>query len=295
MKHCSGSFALLITFLCAACASSGSISSAPLPTPLPETTADTVTRKVGTSTSWKITPSFQPQAYSSSLTTIITEIDGSASQRDSLTTQVVYSISTDRSSDSLSFSGSVTSFSIQGEMSELPESQMRFPIHFTGRISNHNVSSQVSDTSMKSSVSCADPSLIPLRTVERNLFTMPLELVSRQTWTDSTTSTVCNGMLPLTVTSIRTFEVVGELELDGSLALVFDQNERTFSKGEGSQGQHRILVETQGVRVGHLYIDRSSGQLLGVNLTSKITLTTQSSGRVQKFLQNSTEITRRTR
>jgi hypothetical protein len=106
---------------------------------------------------------------------------------------------------------------------------------------------------------------------------------------------VCSGTLPLTVISLRKFRVTEESQLDGNPALVLEQNEKTFSQGEGSQGQHRIFVEGHGSTTGQLYIDRASGELLQANLTSSDTLSIRSSGRVQQFLQSSTGITTRYR
>ncbi|MGH7250066.1 MAG: hypothetical protein ACREGC_03760, partial [Minisyncoccia bacterium] len=94
-------------------------------------------------------------------------------------------------------------------------------------------------------------------------------------------------------TVIRTLNVVGESELEGRPVLVIDENERTFSKGEGSQGQHQINIETQGSTKGRLYFDRDSGQMLSLNSSNKTSISIKSSARFQHFSENSTEITQR--
>ena len=298
MTHHVEKLALLTAFLYLGCASSspGAGTSLPLPAPVPETAPQASTTPIRTGSSWKITPTSQPQAYSTLLTTLVTETGGPGPRRqDSLTTRANYSISTTRTADSLSFTGSITSFSVQGSASEMSEAQPMFPIFFTGTLRNHGITTQRSDASVTGSNLCSDIDQASLRIVQHNLIPVPFELTDQQIWTDSTSSIICSGTLPLTLTSVRTFQIMGESEFEGSPALVIEQNERTFSRGEGSQGQHRIFMETQGLTNGRLYIDRSSGLLLAANLTNKLSLAIQSSGRTQHFTQISTETTQRIR
>lgn len=287
----------LTAFLYMGCTSSsrGAGTSIPAPVQLPETAAETQAIPITTGASWKIIPTSQPQAYSTLLTTVVVEQDGSTPRRDSLTTRANYSISTTKNADSLSFSGSITSFNVQGSASEGTEAHVPVPIPFTGTLHKHNINTQRSGSQPTSTNLCSEANQASLRIVQRSLFQLPLELTDQQVWKDSTSSIVCSGMLPLTLTSVRTFRMMGESEFEGSPALVIEQTEKTFSKGEGSQGQHRIFIETQGLTNGHLYVDRSSGVLLAADLRNKLSLAIQSSGRVQHFTQNSTEITRRIR
>lgn len=293
MKCHSGSLVLFTIFLYAGCASSPSVPSLPVPTPIAETAPDASV--IPPHTSWKITPSSQPQSYSSILTTVVAQTNIETQRQDTLTIRGLYSIRTTRTADSLSFSGSITGFTVQGPMTGTLESQPTLPILFTGKISNHNIRAQGPDDLGNSLNSCNNTFRAPMTMVQRNLFLTPLELIDQQVWTDSTSSIICSGTIPVVITSIRTFHVIGESDLDGNPALVIDENERTFSKGEGSQGQHRVLLETQGSTNGRLYLDRSSGQLLTANLINKTSVSVQSSGRVQYFSQNSTEIVQRTR
>jgi hypothetical protein len=296
MKRYPGIFILLITtFFHTGCASSSPVSSSPSPVSIPEPTSSTPATTLRSAVFWKITPTSQTQAYSSLVTTVITEESPSTPRRDSLTTEALYSISSMRRSDSLSFSGLITNFTVKGGTPDILELQPTFPIPFTGSVTSHNITIQRSDSPASNSNSCSNGFQAPLRTVQRNLFSLPLEMTYQQTWTDSVSSSLCNGALPVTITTIRTFHVVGESEIEGSLALLIDENERTFSRGEGSQGQHQILVETQGSTNGRIYVNRNSGQLLAANLTTKSSVSIQSSGRIQHFFQNSTETIRQLR
>jgi hypothetical protein len=97
------------------------------------------------------------------------------------------------------------------------------------------------------------------------------------------------------VISLQAFHVAGQSQLNNTPALIVDTKERTFSKGEGSQGQHHIVIEGRGSTTGRLYIDQISGILLQKNFTATDTLTVHSSGRTQRFLQVSTGITQKIR
>lgn len=288
------SFVLLATFCSVGCASSSGTATLPSPATAPDGTPETPQALPHRLTSWRITPTSQSQAYSSVLTTVITEAGAPAARRDSLTTQVSYSIGATAIADNVSFSGIVTSFSTSGSSPEASELPLTLPFSFSGQWNNHEITFQRLNSAAGVN-SCADLSQTPLSVVQRNLILLPLELVDQQTWTDSTSLSVCSGILPLNLTTIRSFHVAGESEINGVPVLMIDQNERTFSKGEGSQGQHRIIVESQGTSTGRFYLDRQSGQLLTANLTSKASVSIQSSGRIQHFQQNSTTVTQRAR
>lgn len=284
---------LLTVVLHLGCTNSLPAPSLPLPVSDTKTAPETPVELTRGASSWKITPTGQAQTFSSLLTTVVTQLDVPMPRRDSLKTQTSYSINTTRNADSLVFSGSITSFAVRGVRTEISDPQVVFPILFNGKISNHNISIQASGGLSENSGPCDNATQASMRTVHRNLFLLPLEIIDQQTWTDSTSSTVCSGTIPLTITSIRTFRVLGESESDGTPALALEQNERTSSRGEGSQGQHRILIESQGTTNGRLYVDRTSGQFLAANLVTKTSVSIQSSGRVEHFSQLSTEVTQR--
>ena len=280
---------MLTAFLYAGCVSSSPVpSSLPSPAPVPEGKPALPEETTHNPVFWRITPTSQTKSYSSLLTTLVTATD-SSTRRDSITARTFYSISTTRTADSLFFSGSITQFVLNGTAIESPQFQPVFPILYTGKLSKHII--QVQGPEDQSSDLCNNSHEMPLRAIQRNVFLVPLELSNQETWTDSTSTIVCSGSLPVTLTSLRTFHIIGESEFEGFRVLVVEQNEKTFSKGEGSEGQHRIFVNGNGSTTGRLYIDSNSGQLLSSNLKNQTSLAIQSSGRIQHFLQNSTEVT----
>ena len=282
------------TLVLSACVSSSSTPGLPLPSPgtqaEPSVIASQEARAVK---AWRFVPSPDSHSYSSLTTTVITANESPTARHDSSTTQLTYSIVTRQSLDTVSFSGLITEFTLRGQTAQPNEFKPLLPIRFTGRIFNHTVDTELSGSAHSIDANgCVNPSQSVLMGVQRNLFFIPIEVKTEERWTDSTSSVVCSGMLPTSLTIVRSFQVKGESDFNNIPALVLDLNERTFSKGEGSQEQHSILTETQGVTTGRIYIDRVSGQILTTNLTNKTSLSIHSSGRVQKFTQISNQVIR---
>lgn len=271
-----------------ACASS---SSPPSPAQAPEPEQKLPTTNSSVIVSWSFTPGSQPRTYSSIRTTVIAQTDAPITRRDSVTSQMLYSIGLTRSLDNLFFSGSISSFEVIGPVAE-PDAQLKLPIAFSGQIKDHILSARVSDKALsESGTRCDDFSLTPLNTVQHNIVLLPLKVSNAETWSDSTSSVVCSGILPITITMVRTFHLVGEGNYTGIPALIIDKKERTFSKGEGSQGQHRIFIESHGTTTSQIYVDQKSGELLSAKSTNQTSLSIQSSGRNQHFSESSTETT----
>jgi hypothetical protein len=285
---------LLPVFCLIACTTPSSVPSLPGPTPSVEPIPASGPGYSTEAMSWRITPTSQSQTYSSLLTTTIEQQEVSTTRRDSLKTLARYSISTARVPDTLLITGSVTEFSVTSNVPEADKIDISSPVSFTGKLTSHDLLIQTSgNNQLQDFTNCENPASTSLKVLQRNVFVLPLELRTAQTWTDSISSVTCAGTLPVISTVIRAFTVAGLTEIEGSRAILINQNERTFSEGEGSQGQHRISIQGEGSTSGRVYIDPDSGVLLASSFTNKTTLSIQSSGRVQHFVQNSTETTQR--
>jgi hypothetical protein len=253
------------------------------------------TRNTPTSrATWRINPVAEAEKYSSVLTTQIQQT-GNSGKQDSLTVTTLYSVSIDRATDVTSLTGKIEAFTVQaGEQIGSSASEIQSPVFFSGKFTGQELELEsLTSTNHTYSLTCDDVSLTSLATVYRNTFISPLEIFSGQTWQDSTSYTVCSGSLPLSVVSIRNYRLAGETILDGIPALIISQNEKTFSRGEGSQGQHKILVEARGTTTRRLYLDRNSGILLSSSADSKTMLSIRTSGRVENFVEISKENTTR--
>ena len=280
----------------AGCVSSshGTTQELPEPVSLPPVSPEPARATSTSHTTWRISPVAESKKYSSVLTTRIQQT-GNIGKQDSLAVTTLYSLSIARTADVTSLSGKIEAFTVRaGEQIGSPVLELQLPVSFTGKFEDQEVQLEpVVSPNHASSLTCDDFSLALLATVHRNVFIPPLEISGGQIWQDSTSYTMCSGPIPLSVVSVRNYRLTGEITFDGVTAFIVDENERTFSRGEGSQGQHRVRVETHSTTTKRLYLDRTSGALLSLSADSKTILSIQTSGRMQNFIETSKENTNR--
>ena len=123
---------------------------------------------------------------------------------------------------------------------------------------------------------------------------IPLELQRGQSWTDSTSTALCSGSIPVTLTALRHYQVIGEINNGAHIGLLLERLDKTSLAGEGAEGQHRVQLKSEGTGRTELLIDPITGALLEVTGTNTSLVTITTSGRSQKFTQTSKEeVTRR--
>lgn len=275
---------VVLLVLSSACARASSA-----PEPVPEAAPGVISPPAptaGAGRSWKIVPALQPRRYKSTANISLELNTPSGMIRDTLTQRTQFTLLTRSGSGSTTFLGSIESMSTTaGNRTgpiDLPPS---LPLSFTGHIANSTtVLDALNGQTQKASPDCTNPAVSALKVIHRNVTVLPADLFQEMTWTDSTSTTVCNGMIPLSSTTIRTYHVVGEMEINNQPAILLERTERTFSTGEGSENQHRILIKTQGAGSGRVYVDRVTGALLASEgeQRAEITIT---AGRAQRFVQ----------
>lgn len=253
--------------------------------------------ETGSSKSWRMSPTSETQHYSTLISTGIQQSTAGQISRDSITIKAQYNIGTTYASGSISLAGSIDSFVIQaGNRIGSEAVPVSFPVFFTGQIVNHELQLNLTGNAQSSAITslpCGTPAKTALTMIQRNLFVTPLQLQSGMTWQDSLSATSCSGSLLLNLTILRNYTIIGESTFHGIPALVVDITEKTLSNGEGSQDQHRLMIKGQGSMSGRLYIDRTTGSVLSLSSETRTSLQIQASGRLQQFMQTSTEITTR--
>jgi len=88
---------------------------------------------------------------------------------------------------------------------------------------------------------------------------------------------------------ISNYVVVGDTALTNAVALQIHRTDSLSATGEGTEGQHRIIVTATGTGVMDLFLDTAAGRLLGSHglQTSSVNVTT--SGKLTQFIQHVTE------
>ena len=198
-----------------------------------------------------------------------------------------FDLSLERQSRVLAYVATVKTFSIQGSTrTGLAGTPDQFPLSVRGRL-------EAGRLYLDTESDCASGTSSAIPGIQRLVVQLPLQLRKDQTWTDSTSAAVCSGSVPVVLTTIRSYRVIGETEIHGQPALRLNREDRTTSQGEGSEGQHRIQLQSSGTGRGEVIIDRTTGALLESSITSTVAVIITTSGRAQRFTQISRELVSR--
>jgi len=130
-------------------------------------------------------------------------------------------------------------------------------------------------------------SIVPL--IQRALVMPPIQLQKDLTWTDSTDTSICSGPVPVLLTGVKHYRVIGETRQGIIPAILIERQDRTVSAGEGTEGQHRIQIKSQGTGRSSIFIDAQTGALLDMTTVNSTTVTVTVSGRTRQFVQSSRE------
>lgn len=152
-------------------------------------------------------------------------------------------------------------------------------LQITGYLENSIL--ELDDTSLPD---CNNQSiLIPI--LEHVISKPPVNLHLGMTWTDTLSMTACSGGIPVTLTSIRNYQIIGERNIEGLEGIEITRTDKTALTGESEQGQHRVGISSTSTGSAQLFIDRQSGSLLRSTGQYSGAVTIITSGRRQVFNQ----------
>ena len=167
---------------------------------------------------------------------------------------------------------------------QLPESHQKLTIALsnTGDL-------QVVDPAPSTTTLCDSSSALITR-AQQILPKLPSQLTVGYRWRDSTTTTGCRGTIPAESTVISNYVVVGDTTVMNLPALEVHRVDSLSATGEGSDGQHRILVNATGTGVVDFFLDTIAGRFISSrgSQTSLVNVTT--SGKLTQFIQDVTEL-----
>lgn len=254
------------------------------PTPIAPPSVETPARN--RVASWSLVPAKQATRYVSTIIATIESTSEAQTTRDTIAQQTRFTLLTATNSGSTAYLGSIT------EISTLPGSRIgssdrrpTLPVSFTGHISNGMMTlDELNGRLDGGRVDCTDPAYSALGSIQHRVVVVPPEMTRSTAWTDSLKLTACNGIIPTTITSIRTSRVIGEGEIDAVAAILIEQTERAYSTGEGSEGQHRIFLKGETTGLTKLYIDAHTGALLSSEGEQQTNLTI-TAGQSRRFTQ----------
>jgi hypothetical protein len=135
---------------------------------------------------------------------------------------------------------------------------------------------------------CSKDALSTTGAVQRAVIALPLVLHKDMVWTDSATTNSCSGSIPVTSTTVRRYRVVGETS-GSNRGVLLERQDRTTLSGEGSQGQHRVRLKSDGSGTAQVVIDAETGAVLESNGVHTASVVVTASGRDQRFTQRTRE------
>lgn len=278
----------LLLILAACHAASSRIEPKPVPEDSPSPTP--AVPEFSARGTWVIMPTNERHRYRSTTSSIIAFDDVNSPVRDSTSASIDYSIAVSREAEGGSYSATLETLSVHGgNRAVLPASNIHLPFSFTGHFESGKLTVDPPTQQVAPLTDCTNQISSALPTVHRSIVMVPLQLRKDMTWTDSTSINVCSGAIPVMLTALRTYRVLGETSVSGHQQIVLERLDKALSTGEGSEGQHRIQLRSEGSGQTQLLINASTGSLIEATGTNTTTITVTTSGRSQRFVQASRE------
>jgi hypothetical protein len=167
-----------------------------------------------------------------------------------------------------------------------PDSTLATRATFQATISSTGqIVSPPASTAESGACNPADPLVATARAL---IVGTPPVLDSGARWSDSASTTVCNGSVPVTTGAVRDYEVEGRETLNGTPAIRVRRRETFTLAGAGTVHGQPLSVTGRGTAEGTLYFDPAAGVYLGGTETSESTLTVSDGRRPTPFVQRVT-------
>ena len=146
----------------------------------------------------------------------------------------------------------------------------------------------VSPPGADSAVGTCNPADPLIATARALIVSTPPVLDVGARWSDTASTTVCNGGVPVTTGTVRDYEVEGLEPLNGTPAVRVRRRETFTLAGAGTLRGQPLSVTGRGTSEGTLYFDPAAGVYLGGTDTSEAQLTVSDGRRPMPFVQRVT-------
>ena len=238
--------------------------------------------------SWSFLPDSQPHHYSSVVTTLLELRTDTGTTKESLETTTDFTLAFSRSSSDsvpVRVTGSIDGLRLKGNGRTGQDTDFPFrPFSFSGQIDSGSLSlDSAGGAAFQIITACDSIGLNAVTGLNRNIVVLPRVVSTGMTWTDSSTVPGCSGGIPIQLTAVKSYRVIGETGTPGTIEI--GRNDRVRAVGEGAQGQHRVMIQAAGTGSARILIDRSSGMLSQMEGEQKTDVIVTASGRSQHFIQ----------
>jgi len=180
--------------------------------------------------------------------------------------------------------GAVTDYLIGTDSVRRP-SGISFPVPVV--LTRPSQPTQVARFVVPAEASCA-PAAALTQVLREGIVVTPRALRRDQTWRDSSMTTVCRDSIPLAVTTVRRYRVVGAELRDGQVVVLVDRVSTVAMRGEGRQLGEPVQLVADGTGAMRYAIGLGDGILVDAVGTNDLVLRLAGRRRSQELRQRST-------
>lgn len=212
---------------------------------------------------------------------LVSRVD-SVERRD--TANAVLSVSWTRlaGGDPTRLSGLVTDYRVGGGTSEpQPLFGLLLPVPFAAT-SQREAAARV-EIPASGACGLAAATLQPLREL---FVSTPDRLVVGTSWSDSSRYAVCRDSIPLAVTSVRRYRVVGAERRSAAVVVVVDRTSSVSLVGEGVQFGEKISLAAEGSGTMRIELDPASSTVVAAQGEAELKMTMRGRRRSQELRQH---------
>lgn len=170
------------------------------------------------------------------------------------TTRALYSFSIDTLTRPPRITGVIDSFTVR-HGSRIPtttDSTLQFPLRWTSTLGTGSPPQQ--GCSLSTELIAGAQDLLPR---------LPTNLEDGRQWREEITRLVCRAEIPVTISSVHEYRVVGPTVFENDTVLQITRTTTATLEGERKQDDKTISLEGTGSGTAQLYVDPAAGQLIG--------------------------------
>jgi hypothetical protein len=248
----------------------------PSPEPLPS-------RPSNTTDAWHFDVDRLPHSYQSTTRNTVKPVDQSAGTDNTSQVSSWFTISINSLLRPVTLIGSVDSARITPAAD-----QIHLPASFTGLLSSNEL--VIKPSGQPAGQECQSPLESLFGEIRSVISTIPSNITSGISWTDSIVTTACSGNIRTTIKTNRRYTAQGARQLDGQETLLINRSEKTQLTGDGAEGQHQVHLEGEGNGVAELFVNPTTGILVQMEGNQQTRITISTSGQTHSFTQTTHQI-----
>ncbi len=279
------SASLLFAFAWLMLACSGTQTSRPAaPAPMPASPVSRLPAPLSNTGSWSFKYAPGVVIYRISRSAAIETSDPDSVYHREISTNITHELLTlEQADQAIGFTAVVDTFATTTQGRIGPVQSVQLPIQISGLLTDSALT-LISDTA---SEKCKSMSSMLATDLHNLLVAFPKQLSAGAGWKDSADVKGCQGGVPTSTHTTRSYVVSGEVSFEGRRALLVLRADTIHAIGEGGLQQHRVLVDAIGTGTAFYYLDPTTGRIIRLAVDQVLNLGVTTSAKQFRFKQDS--------